>query len=136
MSRRREFPASVQRAALERSGRRCESVLVPSLAEIGCERPLRSGDFNYDHIIADALGGEPILENCAVLCKHCHAIKTGRYDRPAIASMKRARDRDVGIRSAWGRPLSGTFASGIKKTMSGQVIDRRTGKPLFQSRDR
>lgn len=50
--------------------------------------------------------------------------------------MKRARWRHIGAKVSSGRPLAGTRASGIKKTMNGQVLDRRTGKPLFQSRER
>lgn len=129
INRRNEFPAIVRREALQRSGRRCESALVPSLADIGCNRDLRTGDFNYDHIQADGIGGQPTLENCAVLCRACHAIKTGRYDVPAIAQDKRVRDIDTGIHRPR-RTLPGGRADPFYFTPgSTWPIDRKTGLP-------
>ena len=70
--KRREFPKSVRLAAWERCGGRCEGD--------DCEKKLFTGKFVYDHIVPDALGGEPVLDNCKVLCANepgsCNHKKT------------------------------------------------------------
>ncbi len=83
---RREFPAKVKEAAWARCRGHCEN----------CTRPLRPGDINYDHRIADGIGGEPTLDNCAVLCKGCHGAKTAKLDVPLIAKGKRIRRKHIG----------------------------------------
>ena len=83
---RREFSRAVMAAAAERAKGHCEQ----------CTRKLLSGDFHFDHVIPDALGGEPTLENCAVLCRSCHAAKTTKGDVPRIAKMKRQRAAHIG----------------------------------------
>lgn len=87
---RREFSKQVKRDAFARANGFCEGV--------GCDAKLSAGKFHYDHDIADALGGEPELWNCKVLCVACHAEKTGKHDAPRIAKTKRIRDRQQGIR--------------------------------------
>lgn len=125
---RREFSKDTKRQALERSGKRCESALVPSLEDIGCNRALRIGDFNYDHIQADGIGGDPTLENCAVLCADCHNIKSREHDVPAIAQDKRVSDLAHGIRNPWRKKLRGGRGDTIKKKISGEVVIRATGE--------
>lgn len=109
---RREFSKQVKRDAALRAGGQCEE----------CTRRLLAGDFHYDHVIPDGLGGEPVLENCAVLCRACHDIKTRTRDVPQIAKSKRIRDRAVGIRKR------STFAcskdSPFRKKISGEVVRR------------
>lgn len=73
---RSEFPAIVRKAAWERCKGRCE--------EPGCGIKLQVGHFQYDHIVPDGLGGEPTLENCAVLCSAHHSVKTHTVDRPRM----------------------------------------------------
>lgn len=93
MSRdRREFSAKVMVAAFKRCKGRCES----------CGVRLSAGRINYDHVIPDAMGGQPLLENCAVLCAACHGVKTRTLDVPAIAKVKRIQAKHIGAkRSAW-----------------------------------
>jgi 5-methylcytosine-specific restriction protein A len=96
---RREFPNKVRIAAFERAKGHCEK----------CTARLVVGKFAYDHVIADALGGEPTLENCAVLCASCHGIKTPS-DTTAAAKVKRIRAKQVaGIRkrSSFPKPPPG-----------------------------
>ena len=126
---RNNFSKETQRQALARSRKRCESALVPSLEDIGCNRPLRIGDFNYDHIQADANDGGNDLSNCAVLCRTCHSIKTREHDVPAIAQDKRVADLANGIRDPWKRKLPGGKQSPFKLKVGGGVVDRRTGEP-------
>lgn len=76
--KRRDFPAKVMYEAFRRAKDHCE----------GCGARLVVGKFQYDHIIADALGGEPTLENCQVLCSACHDPKS-RVDTTKAAKVKR-----------------------------------------------
>lgn len=85
---RQEFSAKVKVAAYQRSGGRCEA----------CTAPLRPGHVHYDHVVPDALGGSPTIENCAVLCTSCHGAKTARQDVPQIAKMKRQKQAHIGAR--------------------------------------
>lgn len=87
---RREFSKQVKRDALLRANGCCEGN--------DCNARLHAGKFHYDHIVADGLGGEPTLDNCAVLCTACHGDKTAKYDVPRIAKVKRIQDREKGIR--------------------------------------
>lgn len=87
---RREFSGKVKEAAYERAAGCCEVSW--------CKAPLHAGKFRYDHIIPDALGGEPTLVNCQVICVPCHKAKTEKHDVPAIAKSKRIIRRRKGIR--------------------------------------
>ncbi len=92
---RREFSKPVKREALKRAKGQCEGVLDCGKR---CETPLANNPFHFDHDIADGLGGEPVLENCVVLCVACHKFKTTKHDVPLIAKVKRIQDRENGIR--------------------------------------
>lgn len=85
---RREFSKKVMGQAALRANGQCEK----------CSARLTSGGFHYDHVIPDALGGEPTLDNCAVLCKACHGSKTSKEDVPRIAKAERMRLKFTG---AW-----------------------------------
>src|SRR3990167_11415951 len=76
---RQEFTAKIKAAAAMRANGHCEN----------CTRKLMPGDFHYDHEIPDGLGGNPTLENCRVLCRSCHKVKTTTADVPRIAKAKR-----------------------------------------------
>lgn len=91
---RREFSKQVKRAAFERAAGYCEGMPYGER----CQVKLTLGKYHYDHVIPDGLGGEPVIENCAVLCIACHADKTGKKDVPAIAKTKRIQDRQIGIK--------------------------------------
>lgn len=81
---RREFPAKVKIAAFERANGRCEN----------CGNVIRYGA-QYDHRVPDAVGGEPTIDNCQVLCRNCHGAKTAKEDVPAIAKTKRVRNKHI-----------------------------------------
>lgn len=86
---RREFPKRVKLERWQHANGKCE----------GCGVRLRpSVGFRYDHHIPDALGGEPVFENCKLLCTNCHGAKTGTRDIPAIAKSNRVRNRHIGIK--------------------------------------
>lgn len=111
---RKEFPAKVKVAAYERSRGHCER----------CTAPLRVGRFAYDHVLPDALGGEPTLENCEVLCSACHDEKTHTGDVPRIAKMKRQRASHIGAKTRRGRPMPGSKASPWKQKLDGTWVKR------------
>jgi 5-methylcytosine-specific restriction endonuclease McrA len=127
---RLEFGSDTKRDALHRSGGICECLRVPVLMEIlkgiPCERPLSTGNIEFDHIISDAIRPDNSLENCAALTKTCHAIKTPR-DRMNIADAKRQHDRHFGIKTVT-QPIEGGRDDPRKRTMGGVVVDRRTGE--------
>lgn len=111
---RREFPKQVKRDAFLRANGKCEGR--------NCGARLTLGKYHYDHEIPDALGGEPVLENCKVLCVACHRVKTSHSDVPAIAKTKRIRDSHLGIKKR------STFAcsreSRFKRKLDGTVVLR------------
>jgi 5-methylcytosine-specific restriction endonuclease McrA len=91
---RREFNKQVKRFAFTRANGQCEGMPYGER----CPVKLTLGKFHYDHVIPDGLGGEPVIENCAVLCVACHKDKTTTKDVPAIAKTKRIQDRQKGIK--------------------------------------
>lgn len=41
-----------------------------------CERVVLFSDYELDHIVSLANGGEDVIENTQCLCSECHSIKT------------------------------------------------------------
>ena len=112
---RKEFPKSVKLAAWQRSNGHCEC---------GCGVKIIAGDGpQYDHIIEDALGGEPTLENCRVLRKRCHAGKTSER-RPNLDKARCGFEKRIKARERRARPMAGTKASGWKIKMNGERVKR------------
>ena len=110
---RREFPARIKAAAFERCKGICEQ----------CTRRLFPGDIHYDHRTPDGSGGEPTFDNCNVLCKSCHAVKTAQRDIPDIAKGKRVHRAHIGARKA--RPSFATNRDQpFKKKITGEVVRR------------
>lgn len=97
---RAEFSKKTKRAALERSNLRCEAVGVLYGLEDGirCSASLAKG-IEFDHVVADSLGGDNSLENCFAICRTCHRKKTARHDTPAAAKGVRIRDKNAGIKA-------------------------------------
>lgn len=87
---RQEFHPKVMIAAWDRANGCCQ------LCGTGIK--LRPGDIFYDHIIPDAMGGAPSLDNCQVLCRNHHDAKTFKEDVPRIAKTKRLKRRAAGIK--------------------------------------
>jgi 5-methylcytosine-specific restriction enzyme A len=86
---RREFSKKVRIAAWERCKGFCEGE--------GCGAKLFPGKFQFDHIIADSIGGRPELDNCEVLCTACHGEKTAKIDTPRAAKTERMRLKHLGL---------------------------------------
>jgi 5-methylcytosine-specific restriction protein A len=87
MTKRREFPRSVRVEVIKRSTRGgivyCEA----------CGCPARK--FQIDHRIADAHGGEPVLENAELICDACYKIKNPT-DTTIAAKLKRIESKHIG----------------------------------------
>lgn len=112
---RREFSKKIKLSAFERCKGFCEK----------CTAKLRPGQFEYDHDLSDAMGGEPTLENCVVACSACHKEKTTNQDVPLIAKSNRIRNRHQGIKKARrGRPMPGGRDSPFKIKMNGEIVRR------------
>ena len=94
---RKEFNKKVRLAAFARANGCCEKCTRKFIGEVP----------NYDHILPDALGGEPTLENCQVLCAACHSVKTGKEDVPRIRKSDRQRAAAIGAKVKNGPPMKG-----------------------------
>lgn len=122
---RREFDKPTRRAALARSGNRCEAegALYGLDAGVRCNANLGDG-MHFDHVLPDGLDGEPTLENCGAVCTRCHDWKTRHRDRPAIDKAKRVEEKRLGLRKPKSRPMQGSRASGWKRPMNGPAHRR------------
>lgn len=113
---RREFPPKIRKMAWELAKGCC--------AHCGCY--IRTGNGpHYDHRVPDAVGGEPTIGNCQVLCRACHTLKTLIDDIPMIAKTLRILKRVAKAEAKNRRPMPGSKASGWKKPF-GRPAERRT----------
>ena len=110
---RREFSKKPRFAAFQRAQGRCEE----------CTARLVPGAYQYDHVTADGLDGDPTLENCRVLCRSCHGAKTVK-DVRQIAKSERQKAVHLGAKSRRGRPFPGGRDSPLKRKISGKVVRR------------
>jgi 5-methylcytosine-specific restriction protein A len=80
MANRREFPRAVRVAVIKRATR--ESVVYCEK----CGAPAKR--FQIDHVVADAHGGKPVIENAELICETCFAVKNP-IDTTIAAKLKR-----------------------------------------------
>ena len=120
----RTFSKEVKRAALERSGKRCEAVgpLYGLPEGVRCNADLGYG-VEFDHLILWANSRDSGLENCVCSCPRCHRFKTSTHDIPRAAKTVRQRDKHSGVVSARS-PLPGSRKSKWKRKMDGSVERR------------
>lgn len=93
---RREFPQKVKSAVIKRAG---------STGMLLCERCGGfARRFQIDHVIADAHGGEPTIENAMLICEDCYREKNAA-DTTIAAKLKRVEAKHLGARkpSKWRR---------------------------------
>ncbi len=109
---RREFTKAVKLGAWQRAQGNCERCTVKII-----------GGAEYHHDKEDTFGGEPVLENCVVLCKPCHRGITGERAK-VVAKSNRVRNKFLGIKTKKSRPIPGSKASGLKRRMDG-TVERR-----------
>lgn len=111
---RRDFPRKIKAQAILRAGGCCEA----------CSARLKVGEAEVDHILPDALGGEPVLSNARVLCKVCHRAKS-TDDIGRIRKADRQRDRHTGALAKPSQIRSAGFAKAAPQ--------RRASSPLTKS---
>ena len=109
---RREFSKAVKLAAWKRAKGACERCTAKII-----------GGVEYHHEKEDTFGGEPVLENCVVLCITCHRGITGERAK-VVAKSNRVRNKFLGIKTKKSRSLMGSKASGWKRKMDGTVVRR------------
>lgn len=124
---RTEFSRATRRAALERSGHRCEASGPRYGFEEGqrCNCDLSTGVI-FDHDVPDQLGGDASLENCRPICVTCNKFKT-RGDIRQIRKSDRQRDKASGVIRPVGKIKSAGFAKSEKAA-------RRQPKPALPPR--
>lgn len=116
---RAEFTKPTKRAALKRAGEKCEAVGEWYRLPRGqrCNAPLAYG-VEFDHVDLEANSHDASLENCAAVCKKCHAHKTRTRDIPVAAKTLRQADKDAGIKGRkhnWGkRGMNAPYADRTK----------------------
>lgn len=111
MANRMEFSRKTRRAIIERAAGCCEQ----------CKAKLKTGEGEVDHILPDALGGEPTLANGRLICRVCHLAKTAA-DIQRIRKADRQRDRASGAI----RPAGNIKSQGFPK--SAQRTEKASGK--------
>lgn len=111
---RKEFSRKTKRAALERSGYRCEAAGTRYGFETGqrCNCHLSLG-VQFDHVLPCELGGDNDLANCAAICVQCHKYAT-RNDIQQIRKSDRQRDRNSGVIRPAGKLKSAPFPKSDK----------------------
>lgn len=57
------------------------------------------GVAEYDHAVPCAVGGDNSFENCRVMCKRCHRLKTSTIDVPQISKSVRIYEKRAGVRT-------------------------------------
>ena len=84
---RSEFPRAVKVAVTKRATR--ESVVYCE----ACGLPAKK--FLIDHVIADAHGGKPVIENAMLICEACYSVKNPK-DTTIAAKIKRQEAKHIG----------------------------------------
>jgi len=118
------FSKPIKRAALLRSGGKCEAVGEWYGLPVGhrCLASLAYG-VEFDHYTLHANSKDNSLENCAAVCVKCHKFKTAKHDTPLAAKTVRQRDKfGLGIRKR--STFAGSRDSKFKKRMDGSVVLR------------
>lgn len=114
---RDEFPQSVRKAALERSGGFCECGCGMPFTDHPKERP------EYDHELPDFLGGTNDLENCKVIRRCCHLVKTRTYDNPKFSKVRREEKRRTNT-EARKQKINGSRGTPWKRKLDGTTVPR------------
>lgn len=103
MTKRAEFSKATKLAAWERCRGFCEC---------GCGQKI-IGTPEYDHALEDYVGGSNALQNCVVMSKKCHRLKT-KESRPEIDKTRRILEKRAGVRKGRGFRGSKRFDGSVK----------------------
>lgn len=100
-AKRREFPRSVRVEVIKRSTR--DNVTYCEKCKGIAKR------WQIDHIIADAHGGKPVIENAMLICEACYSVKNPK-DTTIAAKLKRVEAKHIGAVKPKGEIKSPGFA--------------------------
>lgn len=89
-----------------------------------CGRKIVAGDWQADHVVALANGGEHRESNLQCLCTWCHKAKS-KQDIAEKSRTYRKRKAHVGLKRRPSRAMPGSRASGWRHRMDG-TWERRT----------
>lgn len=119
-----EFDADTRKAALARSGGRCEGVINSA----GERCPMIFNAANppeFDHVTEAWEGGDASLANCQVLGKKCcHVAKTGASHTRRTKADRQSEEGHWLKRGTKKRPFAGARASRFKRKLNGEIIMR------------
>ncbi len=123
---RKEFSSATRKAALKRSGLRCEAAGVWYGLPEGqrCTANLGEG-VEYDHLILDANSKDNSLDNCRAVCPKCHRFKTSKIDVPTAA--KTIRQQFMGLKTK----VKARIPSPPKSPKPAQKLDFTKRRELF-----
>ncbi len=124
MRKRRNFSLRMIKARLAYCGWQCEGKLSDGTR---CPTIVSKGRFRCDHVLPDALGGEPTFDNAQILCLQCDGVKTPR-DQTRIAKTLRQETAEYRVKPRNHRPLPCSKQSIFKKKMDGRVVLREATK--------
>jgi 5-methylcytosine-specific restriction endonuclease McrA len=116
MTRRKEFTKRTKASAFTRANGRCEK----------CTRKVGDGGerCEFDHKVSCEDGGDNSLDNCCVLCVHCHSHKTHKVEAPAKAEGRRHTLKRAGVKKKTPNNLPGSKDSGWKRKITGEWVRR------------
>lgn len=94
---RQEFPRAVRVAVIKRATRD---------SAVYCEKCSGLAKrFQVDHVIADAIGGKPVIENAMLICEACWSEKNPK-DTKLAAKTKRREAAHLGARAPSPRKIA------------------------------
>lgn len=112
----KEFSNATKAKAFERAGGCCQE----------CTRKVGTGGerAEYDHHKPIWDGGDSSLDNCRVLCAHCHSEITHKEQAPARAEGRRHTLKRAGVKKKPRAILPGSRLSKFKRKVDGTVVRR------------
>jgi 5-methylcytosine-specific restriction endonuclease McrA len=115
---RKEFPKSVKAAVILRATHG---------GNVICEKcSALAKRWQIDHVIADAHGGKPVIENAELICEACYSVKNPQ-DTTIAAKLKRQEAKALGVKTAPAKPIQSAGFSKPDKP-------KREGKPSLPPR--
>lgn len=88
-----------------------------------CKCMIKGGAFDVDHVQPVCEGGKTEVGNGALICRPCHAVKSGGETKWSQEADRKGR-KDRGSRPKTSRPMPGSKLSGFKRKMDGTVVPR------------
>lgn len=116
---RKEFPRAVKVEVVKRATR--NSVVYCEC----CGLPAKK--WQIDHIVADAIGGQPVIDNAQLLGDCCYSVKNPQ-DTKRAAKAKRVEAYHTGVK----RPKGQIKSRGFDKKPRPEKLPLPAIRPMFQ----